>query len=469
MKISKFLSLILLFTFIASPLFGSTPKAVAQAAQPITVSVPQQVQASTQVQASAPNDEIGSSNTTGQMRTTTMAMRIAAALHLNIPQSGTNATFAGINPDTAQYSPLGKVGGQLAEMANKVEGLALPDYFGKPNWANSALPTVDSLGNVTGGIKKFQDALPGFCPTGANLLGQCIPVAVPDTTTFAGSDYYEIAVVEYREQMSTDLPTPGTKLRGYVQIVPSNWALGTPVPLTTANGLTMNIVDPRTQAPLFGASKPQYLGPMILAQGCSEIANPDPLKCTPRPVRVKFDNYLPKGSNCAPGTICGDLFIPTDTTYMGAGMGPNGSVISVNVTNGGSLYTSAPSVVFSPSNPTGAVATATVINNKVTAVTVTNGGSGYTAPITISFSGGGGSGATADVVAGGTATEMYTQNRATLHLHGGNSPWISDGTTHQWTTPYGELTSYSKGDSVAYVPDMWFDKTSGNPVPSCSL
>ena len=33
--------------------------------------------------------------------------------------------------------------------------------------------------------------------------------------------------------------------------------------------------------------------------------------------------------------------------------------------------------------------------------------------------------------------EKYTQNRATLHLHGGLTPWISDGTPHQWTTPAG--------------------------------
>ena len=49
---------------------------------------------------------------------------------------------------------------------------------------------------------------------------------------------------------------------------------------------------------------------------------------------------------------------------------------------------------------------------------------------------------------------MFTQNRATLHLHGGRTPWISDGTPHQWTTPAGESTSYPKGVSVTNVPDM---------------
>ena len=49
---------------------------------------------------------------------------------------------------------------------------------------------------------------------------------------------------------------------------------------------------------------------------------------------------------------------------------------------------------------------------------------------------------------------MYTQNRATLHLHGGLTPWISDGTPHQWITPKGETTSYPKGVSVRNVSDM---------------
>jgi FtsP/CotA-like multicopper oxidase with cupredoxin domain len=48
----------------------------------------------------------------------------------------------------------------------------------------------------------------------------------------------------------------------------------------------------------------------------------------------------------------------------------------------------------------------------------------------------------------------YSENRATLHLHGGVTPWISDGTPHQWTTPAGEATPYPKGVSVQNVPDM---------------
>jgi FtsP/CotA-like multicopper oxidase with cupredoxin domain len=50
--------------------------------------------------------------------------------------------------------------------------------------------------------------------------------------------------------------------------------------------------------------------------------------------------------------------------------------------------------------------------------------------------------------------ERYTQNRATIHLHGNNTVWISDGSVHQWITPASEDTAYPKGVSVRNVPDM---------------
>lgn len=45
----------------------------------------------------------------------------------------------------------------------------------------------------------------------------------------------------------------------------------------------------------------------------------------------------------------------------------------------------------------------------------------------------------------------YPQNRALLHLHGGVTPWISDGTPHQWITP---AADGKKGVSQRNVPDM---------------
>ena len=71
------------------------------------------------------------------------------------------------------------------------------------------------------------------------------------------------------------------------------------------------------------------------------------------------------------------------------------------------------------------------------------------------------------------AGNCFAENRATLHLHGGISPWISDGTPHQWITPaaeYGPLgePGYDKGASVSYVPDMWFVDGVMITDPSCA-
>lgn len=55
------------------------------------------------------------------------------------------------------------------------------------------------------GIRKFVDSLPGVGAAAANDLGQYIPVAVPDTTTYPGSDYYVIAVRQFSEKLHRDL------------------------------------------------------------------------------------------------------------------------------------------------------------------------------------------------------------------------------------------------------------------------
>jgi len=213
--------------------------------------------------------------------------------------------------------------------------------YSKPNYAYSPL------------LRKFVDRISGLGSSPTNTLGQHIPIAAAQVLPgFPNDDYYEIALVEYREQMHSDLPavvglsktdplaTGGTKLRGYVQEI---------------NGVAVG--------------EPHYLGPLI-------IATKD------RPVRIKFTNRLPlTGAG-------GDLFLPTDTSIMGAGMGP----------------------LDSAGNPCD--------------------------PMT------------------GAPCEMFSQNRATIHLHGGLPPWISDGTAHQWITPAGEPTKYPVGASKQNVPDM---------------
>ncbi len=174
---------------------------------------------------------------------------------------------------------------------------------------------------------------------------------MPDTKTFPDSDYYEISVRDYFQVMHQDLQSAngerGTRLRGYVQT-----NRGT-------DGAGNNTLAPPAI---------QYLGPLINAT-------------RNRPVRITFTNELPTGAD-------GDLFLPTDTTYMGAGQGRDGGI--------------------------------------------------------------------------------FSQNRAGLRLVGGNSPWISGATPHQWTVPAGDSAVPAKGDSTAYVPDMWFDSTTQALIASCA-
>jgi hypothetical protein len=73
---------------------------------------------------------------------------------------------------------------------------------------------------------------------------------------------------------------------------------------------------------------------------------------------------------------------------------PISTVNSITLTNGGSGYTSAPTVVMTGTNTTIATATST-ISASVTSIAVTANGSGYTSAPTVTFTGGGGSGATA--------------------------------------------------------------------------
>ena len=255
------------------------------------------------------------------------------------------------------------------------DGEVIPHYFGPyPNYATSQLPdvTYDSSGNiigVSGGIRKFIDSLPGLGAANSNNQGHYIPVAVADQTTYFNSDYYEIAVVEFEQNFSTDLPM--TKLRGYVQLeTAANYAISKHIPLTyLATGKQIYKGD---GTPAIAVDYPQYLGPFIIAQ-------------RDRPVRVNFTNLLPTG-------VFGDLFLPVDITTMGAGMGPIPMV-----------------------SPSGAVQ----LNPDGTIM-----------------------------------YESYTENRANIHLHGGVTPWISDGTPHQWITPAGENTVYPEGVSVYNVPDM---------------
>jgi hypothetical protein len=80
--------------------------------------------------------------------------------------------------------------------------------------------------------------------------------------------------------------------------------------------------------------------------------------------------------------------------FLQANLTPS-PVNAIVVTDGGNGYATAPAVMITDADGSGAMATATVSGGSVVSVTVTANGSGYVGAPTVSFSGGGGTGASA--------------------------------------------------------------------------
>lgn len=93
------------------------------------------------------------------------------------------------------------------------------------------------------------------------------------------------------------------------------------------------------------------------------------------------------------------VFVSGSGALASASVSGSGQLDRVNITNGGTGYTSAPRVLISGGGGSGATATATVTNGVVTAVTITNPGTGYTSDPSVSFVSG--SGASVNAVLGG--------------------------------------------------------------------
>lgn len=218
-------------------------------------------------------------------------------------------------------------------------------------------------------LRKFVDPLPLLKDPRQALAGEAyIPLAISDTVSYPGSDYYVMGVVEYAQRMHSDLPK-ATTLRGYVQLYPQGTTLASAqgsnasaVELTYPGG--GKITWPGTLTPVVAYAEPHYLGPIVVA-------------AKDKPVRLLMMNLLPPGGfDPLTGARNGDLPLPVDEALGGAGATPDHQA-------------------------------------------------------------------------------KFSQNRVAIHLHGGDSPWISDGTPHQWFIPGNDTTtSFTKGESFRQVPDM---------------
>jgi len=263
--------------------------------------------------------------------------------------------------------------------------------------------TAAGSGYITaGGMQKFIDPLPGLCNPGAAIndpvLGT-IPACSP------GVKAIPLAVPELKTYSGVEADEYVIALVQYKTNFSSNLPdtlvrgyvqLETPANAAVSQHyeLRSTLVD-GTEVPLTVNGQPAY------GVTPPQYLGPTIVSQKNRPTRIVFHNLLPSGMD-------GDLFLPVDSTIMGSGM--------VNMSE--------------PYDPT---------------------------PVP--------GGTVMDMVRNPMCTDAmsmldmcFAKNRATLHLHGGNSPWISDGTPHQWITPAGDaadpMTAWPEGVSVESVPDM---------------
>ena len=95
------------------------------------------------------------------------------------------------------------------------------------------------------------------------------------------------------------------------------------------------------------------------------------------------------------GIAAVDAFETLKTFNTNTTRNPSGQVKTITMVNGGTGYTSAPTITFTSSSGRGATATATVSAGHITNITITNAGTGYQTPPVLGFVGGGGTGAQA--------------------------------------------------------------------------
>jgi hypothetical protein len=159
-------------------------------------------------------------------------------------------------------------------------------------------------------------------------------------------------------------------------------------------------VSPYTSGGFTGVVNTTTSHKTLLSSGCCTVNNPG---YDTTNYAANFNTTL-KLTGGGSSTDCNNF---TVTVTVGK------RVSGINLSNGGSGYTSAPTVSIAAGAGTGATtptASATIGALGVTSITLTNGGTGYSSAPTISFSGGGGSGATAtaSVVTSNTQTWAVT-------------------------------------------------------------
>ncbi len=255
-------------------------------------------------------------------------------------------------------------------------------------------------------LRKFVDTVAGLTSAGANTFansapGEYISIAEPDTISWPGAEYFVIGVIEHDQLMHSDLRKATTQ-RSYVQLYPplSERGAGASNPPTPVASAYATYGAPNPGAPM-ALTYPD--GTPILWPGTSEqvygydkahYLGPVIITMKGAPVRVKFVNFLPNGS-------------ATTNTVVNA----NGSTTKNVIARNGDMFLPTDQSLAGVQNES-------------------------------------------KDVNGNPVVSEYPQNRVAFHLHGGDSPWISDGTPHQWIAASNEKSANQHGDRFMNTPDM---------------
>ena len=248
-------------------------------------------------------------------------------------------------------------------------------------------------------LRKFVDTLPGLTPAAANTFadgtqGAYIPIAVADSMSYPGSHYYELAVVEYSQKMHSDLPKP-SMLRGYVQIDRSTTNSQTPA---TPSDNLFSLKYPDGSQIYVAKEKGEINGVWDHSLDKDALGNPIMVAA------IAFDkpHYLGPAIVATRG-------VPTRIKMNN--LLPKGHATTDSqgkVTRNGDLFLPVDEALPGAGNSTIPLAT-------------------------------------------------FPQNRIAIHLHGGDNPWISDGTPLQWFSAETDPTidpSLKRGNRSFNVPDM---------------
>jgi FtsP/CotA-like multicopper oxidase with cupredoxin domain len=258
-------------------------------------------------------------------------------------------------------------------------------------------------------LRKFVDTIAGLTSAGANkfdknFTGEYISIAEPDLAAFPGSEYFVIGVIEHDQRMHSDL-IKATTQRSYVQLYRSK-----------ADGGVFDVND----VPVVPVS----------AYGVPIKANPVALKYPNGDPIVWPDPVTGKVTKDSAGKPIGEQVYGYDSAHY---LGP------IIITSKGTPVR----VKFVNFLPNGSATIETLNDaNATKKVTARNGD--MFLPTDESLAG---AGLTPD-------GDKYPQNRVAFHLHGGDSPWISDGTPHQWVAASGENSPHQHGDRFMNTPDM---------------